>query len=283
MRSTDLVSWQPAGHALSARPSWVANFQDGHPWAPGVIRAPAGGFVMFFVSVSEEFGPLTHCIGVATASVPSGPFTDRGILEDDDGNLVGCGDADGHGNIDPAPFIDTDGSAWLYLSTDYRCDTPSSCPAAPTISVIPLAADLLSAAAAREELMPGQPGGWEQGPGWPVAENPWIVRRGTTYHLLYSGGSWQGDYAMGHATAPSPTGPFTRTSGNPILAGTADVRSPGGGMVVTGPKGGTWLAYHGRTKTYTAPRALRVDPLTWTDGGGVTVGGPTATPQFTGP
>jgi beta-xylosidase len=119
-------------------------------------------------------------------------------------------------------------------------------------------------------------GGWEQAPWAPVVENPWVVERDGVFHLLYSGGSWQGAYGMGHATATSPTGPFTRVAATPLMRGSDEVVSTGGGMVVTGPKGGTWLAYHGRSGTLDAPRSLRIDPIAFADDGTITVEGPTA-------
>jgi Glycosyl hydrolases family 43 len=147
----------------------------------------------------------------------------------------------------------------------------------PEVSAIPLADDLLSATGERVPLLQGLTDTWEQAPWAPVVENPWVVERDGTYHLLYSGGAYTEAYGMGHATAPSPLGPFTRTTR--ILAPRAKVTSAGGGMLITGPNGGDWLAYHGRDGDFQAPRTLRLDPVTWPEGGGPPrVDGPSSGP-----
>lgn len=282
MRSADLVHWERLAPALDARPDWAVTDPDWHPWAPSVLPtsgpcpgATTGGcYLLFHVALSRKFGSaVTNCIGVAASRTPQGPFTDRGPLEQADGTRedgwpIGCGDRAGHGNIDPQPFVDDDGKAWLYVSTDFTCpDAPQTCRLLPEISVIPLATDLVHAAGARQPLLAGQAGTWEQAPWAPVVENPWIVKRGDTYHLLYSGGSWQDRYGMGHATATSPTGPFTRTAASPWTQGTDAVKSVGGGMVISDAAGAEWLAYHGRDRYAdpTVPRTLRIDPLVWSD------------------
>jgi hypothetical protein len=281
MRSTDLVTWTPAGRALETRPSWAVADPDWHPWAPSVLRrdAPCPGepagpcFVLFHTALSAAAGPTTHCVGVATATAPQGPFEERGILRDAGGALVGCGDAGGLGNIDPAPFVDADGRVYLYVSTDMAC-APQGCELEPTLSVIPLEAGALTAAGPRQPLFAGRPGTWEQAPWAPVVENPWVVRRGSTYHLLYSGGAFDGAYAMGHATAPSPLGPFVRSSPEPILQGNDEVAGPGGGVTVSGGGGADWLLYHGRTTGWWAARAMRIDPIAWHGDGTPAVAGP---------
>lgn len=278
MRSKDLVHWEWLGAALGARPPWVVGGGDWHPWAPSVLStdepcpgaAEPGCFLMFYVGLSSRYGTTTNCTAVATSPTPEGPFTDRGPLERSDGVRdggwpVGCGDTAGYGNIDPQPFVDDDGKAWLYLSTDWRCTATGPCELRPEISVIPLAADRLRAAGPREPLLSGRATSWEQAPWAPVVENPWVLKRGATYHLLYSGGSWQGAYAMGHATAPAPDGPFTRTSPEPWTGTTAEVVSMGGGSIVRDGADAEWLVYHGRDGSLDMPRTLRIDRLRWTE------------------
>jgi beta-xylosidase len=167
------------------------------------------------------------------------------------------------GNIDPAPFVDSDGKAYLYMSSDYDC-TSGTCQGKPTISEIGLSSDLLHATAARKALFAGD-ADWEQsGYGWKTVEGPAMVKHDGLYYLLYSGGSWFGSYGVGYATSSSPAGPFVKYAGNPILGSTAAVHSAGGpGPVVTGPHGGLWLVYHGRDGSDANPRQLRIDPFWW--------------------
>jgi hypothetical protein len=139
LRSADLVNWTPAGRALPARPSWAAQAGDWNPWAPSVIErngacpglAGPRCFVLFHVSRHGTLDPPTNCIGVAVSPRPEGPYLERGPLAYQDGSVdssgrpPGCGDDDGYSNIDPAPFVDGDGRAYLYLSTGRLCDPPS--------------------------------------------------------------------------------------------------------------------------------------------------------------
>ena len=287
-RSNDLVHWTPAGTALTHRPAWVPQTGQWNPWAPSVIErdGPCPGtsstscWVMFYTGLNETLEPDVNCLGVAVATGPEGPFTDTGILDtqpastDSADRPIGCGDEIGHSNIDPAPFVDpSTGRAYLYLSTGRNADHDWQ----RTLSVIPLSGDLLHAAGARQPLFTmTEP--WERD----VVEGPWMVHRDARYYLLYSGAGFaDASYAMGYAVALSPTGPFVKPDGNPILSSTADVIGPGGGSVVVGPHGGDWLIYHGRAVLGGA-RTLRIDPLVWADAldpPGLTIRGPTTSPQ----
>jgi hypothetical protein len=94
---------------------------------------------------------------------------------------------------------------------------------------------------------------------------------------------------MGYATAPNPTGPFTKAPANPLRSETATVRSPGGGdRPVIGPHGARWMIYHARADSYTNPRTLRLDAFSWVPTSATTpdaprINGPTDTPQPTAP
>jgi hypothetical protein len=150
--------------------------------------------------------------------------------------------------------------------------------------VYELTETLTELATGRRPLFGAAPGTWEQEPGRAAqVENPWMEKRDGTYYLFYSGGDYRASYGMGYATASSPTGEdaypaFTKSTDNPVLAETADVLSPGGGSVATGPDGGSWLVYHGRADSYAEPRTLRIDPLYWS-GSSVFTTGPTTGPQ----
>jgi beta-xylosidase len=301
LHSTDLVHWESLGKALPNRPAWVVATGDSHPWAPSVLRSAGacpgtqspGCYFLYYVGLSGQLSPATNCVAVAWSPTPAGPFNDLGPIQAADGALdgsgrpPGCGDDAGYGNIDPAPFVNaTDGSTYLYVSTDRRCAVPTigACPLAPTVSVIPLTNELTRAARPRTPLFAGTPGTWEQEPGQvPTVEGPWMEKRGSTYYLFYSGGDWRSAYGMGYASASSPTGPFAKARINPILKQTTEVFSPGGGSVTTGPQGGDWMVYHGRAGSYTAPRTLRIDPLVWRKDGSVRVKGPTTGLQSPAP
>jgi arabinan endo-1,5-alpha-L-arabinosidase len=290
--SPDLVSWTGRGSAMTSRPPWTDQTGEWNPWAPSVFErdepcSPGDEgpcYVMYFVSVNRDVEPDVNCIGVATSTSPAGPFTDQEILEDDQqtvdqsGRPLGCGDDLGYSNIDPAPFVDEDGTPYLYFSTGHRCEEPVTpnavCPWDRELSVVELAPDMLSAVGPRQPLLRNADP-WEHG----IVENPWPTKNGDTFELLYSGGFFTGDYAMGYATAAAPTEAFTRAPSNPLLAGNDAVRSPGGGMAATGPRGGPWAAYHGRAGSYNQPRTLRIDPLVRRADGALSITGPSSTPQ----
>jgi hypothetical protein len=300
LKSSDLVHWEEVGRAFTARPTWVVQSGDWHPWAPSVLRSPRscpgttspGCYFMYYVGLSAEHTPATHCVGAAWSLTASGPFTDLGPIQAADGSTdlagrqPGCGDAGGYSNIDPAPFVDDDGSVYLYLSTGRRCAQPTtgSCPYDPAISVMSMTDTPTQAASARKPLFGAAAGTWEHDPGHsPTVENPWMEKRGSTYYLFYSGGDYRASYGMGYATAASPTGgtafsAFAKSVHNPILRETAAVLSPGGGSVTVGPDGGSWLVYHGRAIDRTQPRTLRIDPLFWS-GSSIVTPGPTTGPQ----
>ena len=257
LHSRDLVHWRYVADALRASPSWGT----GDWWAPSLI-ARRGIYYMYFVGEGLTAG--AHCLGVSTATRPTGPFTDRGI--------VACADASGEGYIDPAPFIDAGGKAYLYLSVD----NPSH-----NISVLPLSADLLRAAGPRTELFTLSQA-WERGTQFSTVEGPFVIKHGPLYELFYSGNDWQHDYAVGVATARSPLGPFTKDPHNPILRGARGVTGPGGGSLIRDARGTWWLAYHAWTggPGYDAGgvRNLRLDPLRWR-GDSASVRGPTIDPE----
>jgi hypothetical protein len=301
LHSTDLVHWARAGQALSARPSWVVQSGDWHPWGPSVVQIPGpcpgtGSStcnVMYYTGLSAAW--RVNCVAVATSTSPGGPYVDQGPLSDGtldaSGRPMGCGDSEGYGLIDPSPFRDPSGQAYLYVSTAHVCPpSGASCTAAnsrlrPTISVIPLAPDELSPAGPRVALLSGDAGSWEAVGGFaPNVEGPAMVFHNATYYLFYSGGSYLDAYGMGYATASSPTGPFTKSPANPILSQTEGVFSPGGADApVTGPHGASWLVYHGREGSFAAPRLLRIEPMSWRPQGygpdAPVIGQPTDAPQ----
>ncbi len=253
LRSRDLVHWRYVADAMPSSPAWGT----GDWWAPDVI-AYKGTYYMYYVGLG--FKANTHCVAVATATKPTGPFTHR--------HIIGCGDEKGQGYIDPAPLIESNGKAYLYVSVDDPYHN---------ISVIPLKADLIHAAGPRKELFTLTQA-WEHGANFSTVEGPFTVKHGKTYDLFYSGNDWKHDYAMGYATSSSPLGPFKKCVCNPILHDARGVTGPGGGSVVQGPDGGWWLAYHAWTGgpgyDTGGVRNLRIDPLTWT-GDRVSVRGPT--------
>jgi beta-xylosidase len=292
LHSTDLVHWSSAGTAFTAAtfPKW----STGNPWAPSVLVMPvtasrpcpgfglalgAPCFYLYYTGRSA-FPGGPNCVGVATSDRPDGGFVDQGVLSNGTTTgrgEVGCGDAAGYSNIDPAPFVDVDGSAYLLYETGRN----AAGAIAATISAIRLAPDLVHATGSRVALITGTQS-WEQRGSDKIVEGPWLHRHRSSYYLFYSGGDFASNYAMGYAVGPSPLGPFRKSWANPILKGNSAVVGPGGGSVVKGPLTGADQMIYAARSALDQPRTLRIDRLVWNDAvtpSTVYVHGPTTTPQ----
>jgi len=115
--SPDLVEWTFRGTALPGVPAPAAEWSGAVGlWAPEVVRwpdavgAPRGGdaeprWHMYYSA--STFGSRTSAIGLATASDPAGPWTDRGIV------IATRHDRDEVNAIDAAVVFDRAGSPWM--------------------------------------------------------------------------------------------------------------------------------------------------------------------------
>jgi len=163
-------------------------------WAPQVIDYQ--GKVTMLYTANRQ-------LAVAFADHPTGPFTQKDIrpLNED------------HQEIDPFLFQDDDETRYLYHVRKHEGNH---------IYVVEMESDLSSV---KEETLKHclsvQNGTWENTPDYSleeIAEGPTLIKRKGTYYLLYSANHFMSvEYAVGYATAPTPTGPWTRYSGNPIL------------------------------------------------------------------
>lgn len=205
-------------------------------WAPDVYADPKDGLFYLYYTVQKR-------IGVAVAKAPEGPFIDCARL---------CENA-----IDAHLFRDEDGRLYLFYVqfpgfriTVQRMLTPLEKEGGPV-----------------EVLNPTEP--WEKKSGR-VTEGPFILKRQGMYYLIYSGtGADSPDYAVGYATSKSPTGPFVKYPGNPIISRGGGVFGPGHGCVTVDAEGALWHVYHQqRDEKKGWKRFLCIDPL-WFDGAGV--------------
>lgn len=235
--SDDLVRWE-------RQPPCYTDARGG-VWAPDVYHHAAGDgkVYLYYTADDPDVQPRGKLVGVAVADHPLGPFTDRGVLV--------------RGAIDAHLFRDEDGALYLYyvmLPGGFR------------ITVRRMADPLTPQGEPTEVIRPTEP--WEKH--GHVTEGPWMLKRQGTYYLMYSGSGAMGpDYAIGYATATSPTGPFTKYAGNPIARRGNGIFGPGHHCVAESPDGRLWLVYHQKsTEKSDWDRFLALDPL-WFDDQGV--------------
>ncbi len=242
-QSSDGETWSVIDEdAFPDLPSWVI---PGKTWAPEVTEVSPGSFVLYFTATN--FQPTLQCIGVATATSPTGPFVAHG-----DGMIV-CPEVEG-GAIDASTFVDSNG-LHLVWKNDGNC-----CGLDTWISTAPLSADGLSIAGPEQKLIM-QTLDWEGD----LVEAPMIFVRDSTYVMLYSANSYGDDrYAIGLATAPALDGPWTKADQPFLSSGSSDglYRGPGGQDIVIGDDGDAFLAFHSWDPAYTY-RAMHVVPIEW--------------------
>lgn len=180
----DVVNWTDHGSPLHYRDfAWAG----GSAWAGQVIFRNDKFY--FYVPVVRTNGG--NAIGVAVSDSPTGPFTDAigaPLVTSD------CGD------IDPSPFIDDDGQAYLFWGN-------------PNLCYVKLNEDMTSyqGGVVKVQMNTGsfgvradaeRPTSYEEG--------PWFYKREGQYYLVYPGGPLPEHIA--YSTSPSAAGPWTYKS-----------------------------------------------------------------------
>jgi arabinan endo-1,5-alpha-L-arabinosidase len=266
--SPDLVRWESLGGALERLPAEVEAELGTDYWAPEVVAAD-GRWWMYY---SVGRGDLGHSLRVGVADEPAGPYRDLGVDLTPDERFA----------IDPHPFVDADGTRYLFYARDVL--------EGPRVGTM-LAVDVLDgmdrlAGRSTDVLTPS--GDWQifrrgrsmygQVYDWHTLEGPFVRRRDDRYVLFYSGGNWEEPtYGVGWAEAEHPLGPWREQVGRPPLLRTVPghVVGPGHNCVVPGPDGQDVVVYHAWDAGQVA-RRLCIDPLGWTPAGPV-ADGPTWT------
>ena len=190
-------------YGSSAFPSIPAN-QSVRPWqvnstqnAPGVFFG--GRYVMYYTAQTVSGHGGHYCLSRATSSSRPGrsPTTPAG---------PGCAWTTG-GAIDPSPFVDRAGHAWLYFKT---YDLVEHGPSPRRSTSFRLSADGLTPPARRRSRLSQT----QLSSGNETVENPQMIYLGGTYMLLYSRGDWNASsYRQGYATCTGPAGPCRRRPG----------------------------------------------------------------------
>jgi beta-xylosidase len=203
-RGPSLDRMRLVGPALDRLPPWG---EPSRTWAPTVLHRD--GYWVMYYSLQHRQSRGT-CISIAVAFSPAGPFVDNSTSP----FLCQSG-----GSIDPSPFVDADGSAWLVWKAERFVAGGNQ-----SIFSQRLADDGLSLVGPATQLMTSDQG-WEAG----VVEGPSLLRSGDRYVLLYSGGNWNSaGYAVGYAVCAAPAGPCTKPSGAPVYRGGDGLTGAGG-------------------------------------------------------
>lgn len=258
-KSTDLVNWARLDDALPVLPEWS---YPAHTWAPEVTTSADGETFLMYFTVRHA-ASNRQCIGLATSSVPEGPFEPVGeeafICQLDQG-----------GSIDAASFVDDDGARYLLWKNDGNC-----CGQDTWIYIQQVSDDGLTLQGEPAQLIrQDQP--WEAD----LVEAPTLWKQDGAYFLFYSANSYAGaEYTVGYAVADDIRGPY-RKAAEPLLVSdtaTTSAIGPGGQDIVVDADGETWLVYHSWDPTISY-RRMQLDELVW-EGGQPVVKGPDITPQ----
>lgn len=234
--SKDLVNWSTVTQIFQQTP--------GNALWQGYLykHSPDQKIYLYYTKVTSA-GDKT--IGVASATSPTGTWTDHGRL------------ITATGGIDPYLFRDSDGSMWLYYKNDAT--------GFKNIWVQRLSGPKTKYSGYNAKLLVDpQPGTWEDN-GYVSAEGPCMRKYDGKYFLLYTGGPYgQYDYAIGYAYSNKPDGTFTKYSGNPIMSNieSPNVYSPGVPTVVQDAAGTNFVVYRQReTDVRQSPRMITIDKL----------------------
>ena len=262
-RSVDLVHWEHLGDALPVKPDWAQETQDF--WAPSVI-VDGDTYYMYYSATPDvcEQPEKGHCLAIATAKSPAGPFTDMGLPL-----LHGMG----FEYIDPMAFDDpVSGKRLLYWGSGFL-----------PIKVQELSEDRKSFAAESEPvdlIWPnGKKGGFPR-----LVEAAWVISHEGFYYLFYSGDNCCGphaEYGVMVARSSDPMGPFEtleQARGVPhslMLFKSEKWLAPGHNSIVTDKAGDVWIIYHAidvdrprqtQDDEINSRRILLIDKVEWKDG-----------------
>ena len=241
LHSKNLVDWETVGHVFPDKlPGWA----DAHFWAPE-ITYDKGKYYIYYTA-GKKGGNL--CVGVASATNPTGPYTDHGPLV--------CQEV---GSIDGYPIRDEKGELYLIWKEDansVKKPTP--------LWGQRMNEERTALLGEKFELFRNDPNTWEGG----LVEGPALMKRGDYYFMFYAGDACCGrgcTYGVGVARAKNIRGPWEKYSGNPIMKANATWKCAGHGSVVTDAQGKDYFMYHAySTNGFVYPgRQGLLDPITW--------------------
>lgn len=230
LRSTDLVNWELVGHALRQvpHPSYAAVRPGCGVWAPS-LREHAGRFWIFFPMPDEG-------IYATVADHPGGPWEEPWLVQA------------ALGWIDPCPFWDDDGTAWLF-----HAYANSRAGKRDRLHVRPMSPDGRRLLGEGVEIV--------HAPHHPYLEGPKLHKRDGWYYVMAPGGGvptgWQVAYRSRRIT-----GPYEEKI---VLArGTTEINGPHQGAFVDTPAGDWWFLHFQDVGPF--GRITHLQPVVWPSG-----------------
>lgn len=216
------------GDALPELPAWALP-DAGLTWAPAVLEI-GGNFVLYYTA--RDIASGFQCIGRALSASLRGPYTDSFS-----GPLV-CQVEEPEalcGSIDPSPFVDDDGSAFLLWKSD---ENAPECQDESRLWAQRLAPNGVDLVGERRAIL-RQTEDWEA----PLIEGPSMRRIDGDLLLFYSAGDWYtADYAIGFATCSGVLGPCDKQS--EAGAWLENAHGPGGQDFVADDDGTLFMSLH---------------------------------------
>ena len=216
-KSSDLISWAPAGSVFPQPPVWA----EGNYWAPELI-VDRGRLICCYTARAKN-GVLS--VGLASTTDINIPFTDHGPIV-----------AQAQGSIDGLVVRDENERLYLVWKEDgnaFKNATP--------IWAQPLQEDLLAVTDEPVEIMRNDTK-WEGC----LVEGSAIERHGAYFYMFFAGNGCCGKcctYATGVARSKQLLGPWEKHPGNPILRKSTLWRCPGHGTTVQ-HEGRHYLMHH---------------------------------------
>ncbi len=267
LSSSTLSAWTVVGSALPNPPGWEqVNTQE----APGVFYF-GNEYIMYYAAIQASTN--TRCISMATSSSVTGPYQDTSS-----GPML-CDPSLG-GVLDPQPFIDTNGNAYLYWKSNDGLPGKNS-----QIWVAPIGfGGVPNFAGATSLIVQNQSN---------TIEGPFMYLNNGSYYLFYSEGVWDSaNYGVGYATCTSAIGPCSTIQVASLLTSNSQRLGPGGESLFQDSSGNTWMVYaawNGPTSNFSYAsgdyRSMWLTQVTFSNGvpivGGSTTPPPPSSPQVT--
>lgn len=273
--SKNLTDWTLEGKVfIPDRDAWAVNTL----WAPEVIEAD-GRYYMYYSGYNLSTSEMG--IGVAVSDSPTGPFHE--IEGTFGGKTYSKGEQPinlGFPTIDASPFIDDDGSVYLYVSQD-QVENQSS------VFACKLDKDMVTVLSVTEKPLIEPSQEWENptaGKTW--NEAPFVFKKDGRYYLTYSANYYtNSNYSIGLAVSDNPLSGFQKVAYNPILEANPDwtyISGTGHNSFFQSPDGKElWIAYHSHIDTVNggSERKINFDKVSFDGEGRLLVQGPSITPQ----